>query len=51
MKAKVAALEAECTKLVEEKQALEFNIDRDTKRMARAGKLVVLLKDEGIRWK
>lgn len=34
-----------------EKEELEFNMDRSAKRMARAEKLVVLLADEGVRWK
>ena len=33
-----------------EKEELEFNMDRSSKRMARAEKLVVLLADEGVRW-
>lgn len=35
----------------DEKEELEFNMDRSAKRMARAEKLVVLLADEGVRWK
>lgn len=35
----------------DEKEELEFNMDRDSKRMMRAEKLVVLLADEGVRWK
>jgi len=35
----------------DEKESLEFNMNRDENRMIRANKLVVLLKDEGIRWK
>lgn len=35
----------------DEKEELEFNMDRSSKRMARAEKLVVLLADEGVRWK
>lgn len=34
----------------DEKEALEFEMDRSTKRMERAEKLVVLLADEGVRW-
>ena len=34
-----------------EKERLEFQMARDTARMGRAEKLVVLLADEGIRWK
>lgn len=34
----------------DEKEELEFEMDRSTKRMARAEKLVVLLADEGVRW-
>mmetsp|Transcript_116866 Transcript_116866/g.162309 ORF Transcript_116866/g.162309 Transcript_116866/m.162309 type:complete len:101 (+) Transcript_116866:3248-3550(+) len=50
VKAKVAALEANCQKMLDEKTELENNMKRDTGRMKRAEKLVVLLKDEGIRW-
>ena len=35
----------------DEKEALEFEMDRSAKRMVRAEKLVVLLADEGVRWK
>jgi dynein heavy chain len=35
----------------DEKETLEFEMDRSTKRMFRAEKLVVLLADEGVRWK
>jgi len=35
----------------DEKEQLEFEMDRSQKRMARAEKLVVLLADEGVRWK
>lgn len=35
----------------DEKEELEFNMDRSSKRMGRAEKLVVLLADEGVRWK
>ena len=35
----------------DEKEELEFNMDRSSKRMMRAEKLVVLLADEGVRWK
>ena len=51
VKDQVALLEANCQRMQDEKEALEFNMDRDQKRMVRASKLVVLLKDEGIRWK
>ena len=34
----------------DEKESLEFEMDRSTKRMFRAEKLVVLLADEGVRW-
>ena len=50
VKDKVEALEANCQKMQDEKEQLEFNMDRDQKRMVRASKLVVLLKDEGVRW-
>jgi hypothetical protein len=35
----------------DEKEKLEFDMDRCEKRMGRAEKLVVLLADEGVRWK
>jgi dynein heavy chain len=35
----------------DEKESLEFEMDRSSKRMGRAEKLVVLLADEGVRWK
>ena len=35
----------------DEKEALEFEMDRSSNRMRRAEKLVVLLADEGVRWK
>jgi dynein heavy chain len=35
----------------DEKETLESNMERDQARMVRASKLVVLLKDEGVRWK
>lgn len=47
---KVNRLNAQANQLKEEKAALEANIKRDQGRMMRAEKLVVLLKDEGIRW-
>ena len=34
----------------DEKDRLERDMDRDSKRMMRAEKLVVLLADEGVRW-
>ena len=37
--------------MVEEKANLEAEMDRCEKRMGRAEKLVVLLADEGVRWK
>ena len=51
VKDQVAKLEAECQAMQDEKEDLEFKMDRDTKRMFRAEKLVVLLADEGVRWK
>jgi len=47
----VARLEADCQRMQDDKEALEFEMDRSTKRMFRAEKLVVLLADEGVRWK
>ena len=35
----------------DEKEKLEAEMDRSEKRMGRAEKLVVLLADEGVRWK
>jgi dynein heavy chain len=37
--------------MMKEKAELEFTLDRDKNRMVRAEKLVVLLADEGVRWK
>ena len=51
VKAKVAELESNMQKMLDEKEALEFEMDRSTKRMTRANKLVGLLADEGVRWK
>lgn len=51
VKDKVAALEASANSLLAEKDRLEKQMARDTARMGRAEKLVVLLADEGIRWK
>jgi len=34
----------------DEKEALEARLERDSNRMRRAEKLVVLLADEGVRW-
>ena len=50
VKDKVALLEAQCKQLIDEKDRLEKQMARDTARMGRAEKLVVLLADEGIRW-
>ena len=50
VKDKVAQLEADCQKMQDEKEDLEFLMDQSTNRMRRAEKLVVLLKDEGVRW-
>jgi dynein heavy chain len=50
VKDKVAALEANCQRMQDEKELLENNMARDQARMVRASKLVVLLKDEGVRW-
>ena len=48
---KVDKLNEEAGRLKDEKQALEAKIKRDQGRMTRAEKLVVLLADEGVRWK
>mmetsp|Transcript_36279 Transcript_36279/g.44248 ORF Transcript_36279/g.44248 Transcript_36279/m.44248 type:complete len:118 (-) Transcript_36279:652-1005(-) len=47
---KVDKLNEQANQLKDEKASLESNIKRDQGRMSRAEKLVVLLKDEGIRW-
>lgn len=51
VKEAVAKLEADCNKMQDEKEQLEFEMDRSSKRMGRAEKLVDLLGDEGERWK
>lgn len=51
VKEAVAKLEADCQNMQDEKDKLEANMDRCEKRMGRAEKLVVLLADEGVRWK
>jgi len=51
VKQKVADLMATIKKMQENKADLEFNMNRSENRMRRAEKLVVLLADEGIRWK
>jgi len=51
VKKKVAELEATAKSLNDEKVELETTINRDENRMRRAEQLVVLLKDEGVRWK
>jgi len=51
VKDKVALLEENASKMQDEKEMLENNMARDQARMVRASKLVVLLKDEGVRWK
>jgi len=50
IKDEVAVLEANCQQMLDEKESLEFEMDRSSKRMGRAEKLVVLLADEGVRW-
>lgn len=47
----VAKLEADCLAMQNEKERLEAEMDKSSKRMGRAEKLVVLLADEGVRWK
>jgi dynein heavy chain len=51
VKDKVAKLEADCQKMQDEKEELENNMETSKARMLRAEKLVVLLADEGVRWK
>ena len=48
---KVDKLNEEAGALKDEKASLEAKIKRDQGRMTRAEKLVVLLADEGVRWK
>ena len=50
VKDKVAQLEADCQKMQDEKEELEFTMEQSSSRMRRAEKLVVLLADEGVRW-
>ena len=47
----VAKLEADCLAMQNEKERLENDMARCNARMGRAEKLVVLLADEGVRWK
>lgn len=47
---KVDALNKNAQELKDSKEKLESQIKRDEGRMMRAEKLVVLLKDEGVRW-
>jgi len=47
----VAKLEADCQAMQNEKERLEAEMEKSSKRMGRAEKLVVLLADEGVRWK
>jgi len=51
VKDKVAKLEANCNRMQADKEELEQEMDRAANRMRRAEKLVVLLADEGVRWK
>lgn len=51
VKEKVRLLEEECEQLNQQEKDLIAKIDRSQKQMFRAEKLVVLLADEGIRWK
>lgn len=46
----VAKLEADCKMMQDEKEELEQTMETSRSRMVRAEKLVVLLKDEGVRW-
>lgn len=50
VKDQVAKLEADCTRMKDEKEDLENQMETSRLRMGRAEKLVVLLKDEGVRW-
>lgn len=51
VKEAVAKLEADCLAMQNEKEALEAKQAQCNGRMGRAEKLVVLLADEGVRWK
>ncbi len=48
---KVAQLQQKCYEMETEKQRLAEEMERCEKRMGRAEKLLVLLADEGVRWK
>lgn len=48
---KVAQLQHRCFEMETEKQRLAEEMERCEKRMGRAEKLLVLLADEGVRWK
>lgn len=47
----VEELENQVNKMQNEKKELEDNMNTSNLRMGRAEQLVVLLKDEGVRWK
>lgn len=49
-KERVAALDKQVSDLNEDKKATEFKMKQASDRMGRAEKLVVMLKDEGVRW-
>lgn len=51
VKSNVARLKAECDRMVDEKENLEAEMVRCENRVTRANKLLVLLADEGVRWK
>lgn len=51
MRDKVASLQQKCFEMETEKQRLAEEMERCEKRMGRAEKLLVLLADEGVRWK
>ena len=51
VKKKVAALDAKVAELNENKRQTEATLNQSRARMVRAEKLVVLLADEGVRWK
>ena len=51
VKDRVAELEATANKLNADKTEMEFKMNQSRSRMGRAEKLVLLLEDEGVRWK
>ena len=50
MKERVGILQKECEETLEHKNKLQSDLDLTIKRLERAEKLMILLKDEGLRW-